>query len=257
LDNDWGYVAESKKNLFVALVMATHFPQALAMVVVTTVASAAYGQQGIKLFFVAIATAAGQASIGWANDYIDAKSDQALNRTHKPSVKYSLDPKTLRTPILVAILVMVPFSFLAAGWIGGLAHILAVASAQVYNLYLSRTIWSWLPYALSFALLTVFITQSSWGELWPSWQMVSIAACVGIIAHVFNALPDIQIDKEAKLGGLVVSLGKSRAIVLLVLLAVILLALLADVLTSYLAQPQALIRAMPTDVCTALSLFNQ
>lgn len=87
--------------------------------------------------------------------------------------------------------------------------------------------------------------------------MVSIAACVGIIAHVFNALPDIQIDKEAKLGGLVVSLGKSRAIVLLVLLAVILLALLAEVLTSYLAQSQALIRAMPADVCTALSLFNQ
>jgi 1,4-dihydroxy-2-naphthoate octaprenyltransferase len=74
---------------------------------------------------------------------------------------------------------------------------------------------------------------------------------------VFNALPDIQIDKEAKLGGLVVSLGKSRAIVLLVLLAVILLALLAEVLTSYLAQSQALIRAMPTDVGTALALFNQ
>jgi len=250
-------VAKSKKNLFVALVMATHFPQALAMVVVTTLASALFGQHGLELLFVVIATAAGQASIGWTNDYIDAKTDQALNRTHKPAVRYSLDPQTLRTPILLAIVVTVPFSFLAAGWIGGLAHILAVANAQVYNFYLSRTVWSWLPYAVSFSLLTLFITQSSSSELWPSWQFVCIAACVGIIAHVFNALPDIRIDKEAKLGGLVVSLGKSRAIVLLVLLAVILLALLADVLTSYLAQSQALIRAMPTDVCTALSLFNQ
>lgn len=231
MDNDWGYVKESKKTRFVALVMATHFPQALTMLIVTTVASAAYGQQGIKLFFVAIATAAGQASIGWVNDYIDANTDLALNRAHKPSVKYSLDPKTLRTPILVAIVVMVPFSFLAAGWVGGLAHILAVASAQVYNLYLSRTIWSWLPYAVSFALLTLFITQSSSVELWPSWQFVGIAACVGIIAHVFNALPDIQIDKEAKLGGLVVSLGKSRAVALIVLVASILLGLLAEVVT--------------------------
>jgi 4-hydroxybenzoate polyprenyltransferase len=233
LDNDRGYVAKSKKNLFVALVMATHFPQALAMVVVTTLASALFGQHGLELLFVVIATAAGQASIGWANDYIDAKTDQALNRTHKPAVRYSLDPQTLRTPILVAVVVMVPFSVLAAGWIGGLAHILAVASAQVYNLFLSRTIWSWIPYAVSFVLLTVFITQSSWGKLWPSWQFVCIAACVGIIAHVFNALPDIRIDKEAKLGGLVVSLGTTKALSVLVVLLIVLLTLLVQVVSQY------------------------
>jgi 4-hydroxybenzoate polyprenyltransferase len=128
---------------------------------------------------------------------------------------------------------MVPFSVLAAGWIGGLAHILAVASAQVYNLYLSRTIWSWIPYAVSFALLTVFITQSSSSDLWPSWQFVCIAACVGIIAHVFNALPDIQIDKEAKLGGLVVSLGKTKALSVLVVLLIVLLTLLVQVVSQY------------------------
>jgi 4-hydroxybenzoate polyprenyltransferase len=233
LDNDRGYVAKSKKNLFVALVLATHFPQALAMVVVTTVSSALFGQHGLELLLVVIATAAGQASIGWANDYIDAKTDQALNRTHKPAVRYSLDPQTLRTPILLAIVVTVPFSFLAAGWIGGLAHILAVASAQVYNLYLSRTVWSWIPYAVSFSLLTLFITQSSSSELWPSWQFVCIAACVGIIAHVFNALPDIRIDKEAKLGGLVVSLGKTKALSVLVVLLIVLLTLLVQVVSQY------------------------
>ena len=210
--------------------MATHFPQALTMLLVTTAASALYGQHGIQLLFLAIATAAGQASIGWGNDYIDVNTDKALNRTHKPSVKYSLEPKSLRTPIMVALVVMVPFSFLAAGFVGGLANILAVASAQVYNRYLSRTIWSWLPYAVSFALLTVFITQSSSSALWPSWRVVCIAACVGVIAHVFNALPDLQIDKESKLGGLVVSLGKSRAIVLLVVLMAIVLGLLVEVL---------------------------
>ena len=211
--------------------MATHFPQALTMLFVTTAASALYGQHGIQLLFLAIATAAGQASIGWGNDYIDVNTDKALNRTHKPSVKYSLEPKSLRTPIMVALVVMVPFSFLAAGFVGGLANILAVASAQVYNRYLSRTIWSWLPYAVSFALLTGFITQSSSVELWPSWQVVCIASCVGVIAHVFNALPDLQIDKESKLGGLVVSLGRSRAIVLLVVLMAIVLGLLVEVLT--------------------------
>ncbi len=220
-----------RRTRLVALVMATHFPQALTMLLVTTAASALYGQHGIQLLFLAIATAAGQASIGWGNDYIDVNTDKALNRTHKPSVKYSLEPKSLRTPIMVALVVMVPFSFLAAGFVGGLANILAVASAQVYNRYLSRTIWSWLPYAVSFALLTVFITQSSSSALWPSWRVVCIASCVGVIAHVFNALPDLQIDKDSKLGGLVVSLGRSRAIVLLVVLMAIVLGLLVEVLT--------------------------
>ena len=77
----------------------------------------------------------------------------------------------------------------------------------------------------------MFITQSSSVELWPSWQVACIASCVGVIAHVFNALPDIQIDRESKLGGLVVSLGRSRAIVLLIVLMSILLGLLVQVVT--------------------------
>jgi len=212
-----------------SLVKATHFPQALLMVTLTAVATALYGQHGIGLLFVLIATAAGQASIGWVNDFVDAKTDRELNRTNKPSVKYALDPKNLRIPVLIALLITVPFSFLAAGLVGGLANILAIASAQIYNLYLSRTVWSWLPYAVSFMLLTVFITQSNSVNLWPSWQILIIASCVGIIAHIFNALPDLAIDKKAKLGGLVVSLGKARAFIFLALLGLILLTVLLQV----------------------------
>jgi len=207
-------------------VKATHFPQALAMVLVSIVASALFGQQGIQLLFVAIATAAGQASIGWVNDYVDAKTDIALKRAHKPSVRYVLKPEALRIPILIALLVSLPFSFLAAGWIGGSAHILAVASAQIYNLFLSRTVWSWLPYAVSFSLLTVFLTQSSSNDLWPSWQIVVIAACVGVSAHILNALPDMELNKRAQLGGLVVTLGRTKSILVLSVIVFVLLGLL-------------------------------
>ena len=200
------------RTKFLALVRATHFPQALAMVLLSVVASALYGQHGVQLLYVAIASAAGQASIGWVNDYVDAKTDIELNRAQKPSVRYSLEPEDLRIPIITALFVLLPFSFLAAGWIGGAAHILAVSSAQIYNLYLSRTIWSWLPYAVSFSLLTVFLTQSSSTSLWPSWQIVGIAACVGVSAHILNALPDLELDKRAQLGGLVVALGRTKSI---------------------------------------------
>jgi 4-hydroxybenzoate polyprenyltransferase len=196
------------------------------MVLLSVVASALYGQHGVQLLYVAIASAAGQASIGWVNDYVDAKTDIELNRTQKPSVRYSLEPEDLRIPIITALFVLLPFSFLAAGWIGGAAHILAVSSAQIYNLYLSRTIWSWLPYAVSFSLLTVFLTQSSSTSLWPSWQIVGIAACVGVSAHILNALPDLELDKRAQLGGLVVALERTKSIALLALILTLLLALL-------------------------------
>ena len=210
-----------------ALLLATHFPQALAMLLLSTLLSIFFGQHEIQLLFLATATAAGQASIGWVNDYVDAKTDRALKRLNKPSVSHSLEPDSLRAPIFVALSVLVPFSFLAAGWIGGLANVVAVFSAQVYNLWLSRTSWSGLPYAVSFAMLTVFVAQSSPIARWPNWQLVSVAALVGVIAHILNALPDLEIDKRAELGGLVVSLGREKAILVLTLLSAVLLFLIA------------------------------
>ena len=211
-----------------AYILATHFPQALTMVLLTTISSWALGQRSLGLVFVFIAVAAGQSSIGWVNDRQDAKIDAALNRVEKPLVIDSLQLSDLKVPIHIASLLTIVFSFLAAGWIGGLAHIMAVASAQIYNLYLARTTWSWLPYAVSFGLLTVFVTQSSSLQLWLSWQLVLIAICVGVIAHVFNALPDMQRDKQSNLGGLVVALGKSKSLTVAVLLAAGIVGLLLD-----------------------------
>ena len=211
-------------NKFLALTKATHWPQALTMVILATGYSAYLGQHGLQLLYVLIAVTAGQASVGWVNDYVDANVDRKLNRTHKPSVKHSLNPKSLKLPISIALVTLVPFSFLAAGWIGGLAHILAVGSAQVYNLYLSRTVMSWLPYAVSFSLLPVFVFQTV--GIWPTWQIIVMASLVGVIAHLFNALPDLAIDRNAKLGGLVVSLGKVTTLVVLTLLMAVLLVLL-------------------------------
>jgi 4-hydroxybenzoate polyprenyltransferase len=83
---------------------------------------------------------------------------------------------------------------------------------------------SWLPYAVSFSLLPVFVFQTV--GIWPTWQIIVMACLVGVIAHLFNALPDLAIDRNAKLGGLVVSLGKTKTLVVLTLLMSVLLVLL-------------------------------
>jgi 4-hydroxybenzoate polyprenyltransferase len=182
----------------------------LLMTIATVVCGGAWGSVVLVLF----ASATGQATVGWTNDVFDAQTDRAAGRTTKPTVRGILRPEQLRVPILVSTTLTIPLSFVAAGWLGGAAHIVAVASALVYNFWLSRTIWSWLPYAVSFALMTVFVAQAASPVLWPSWPVVCLSVLIGVIAHLFNAIPDIESDHHLGLGGLAVSLGKRRSIAL-------------------------------------------
>lgn len=202
-----------------AFVAATHFPQALAMVLLMTIATAVCGGSWSAVALVLLASAAGQATVGWTNDVHDAAADRAAGRVNKPTVRGELRPEDLRAPILVSATLTIPLSFLAAGWIGGAAHIAAVASALVYNFFLARTMWSWVPYAVSFALMPVFIAHASSPTLWPTIPIVLLSVLVGVTAHLLNAIPDIDIDRETGWGGLAVSLGKRRSIVVVAALA--------------------------------------
>lgn len=202
-----------------AFIRATHFPQALAMVLLMTGATAVCGGSWWRVTFVLCASAAGQATIGWTNDVHDAEADITSGRTTKPLVGGDITTGNLRVPILVSGLLTIPLSFIAAGWIGGTAHIAAVGSALVYNFYLARTMWSWVPYAVSFALMPVFIAQAIETSSWPTFPLVSLSVIVGVAAHLLNAIPDIAIDRAAGWGGVAVTLGRRRALVAVVVLA--------------------------------------
>jgi len=204
------------KNSFsraaIALLRASHFPQTLAMTVALGFCAWFTGVRDNNLALFVAAVLFGQFSVGWVNDFIDARLDRSVGRSEKPIVAGALETSSLKLPIAIALILVVSLSILAAGWIGGLAHILAVASAQIYNLYLSRNVWSWLPYAVSFALLPLFVAQSAAKTIWPELPMILLFSLVGVIAHLLNALPDVEIDREAGKGGLVVSLGRTRTL---------------------------------------------
>jgi 4-hydroxybenzoate polyprenyltransferase len=78
--------------------------------------------------------------------------------------------------------------------------------------------------------LSFFVAQAASRTLWPIPAMPVIFALVGVIAHLLNALPDIEIDRQANRGGLAVSLGRKKALalsVVLILAAISLAAFLA------------------------------
>lgn len=205
-------------NTALALLRASHFPQTLAMTLFLAIAAAISSVQGWQLVLFIAAVVSGQLSVGWMNDFVDAKLDQSVSRSEKPVVAGALSQSSLRVPITMALISVVPLSIWSAGWIGGLAHVAAVASAHVYNFYLSRTIWSWLPYVVSFALLPLFVAQAASNSLFPEPLIIVLFALVGFIAHLLNALPDIEIDRQAGKGGLAVSLGRKGSILLAVAL---------------------------------------
>jgi len=197
---------------------ATHFPQALAMVVLMTGATWIFGGSPVAVIAVLCASAAGQATVGWTNDLHDAGVDAQASRTQKPTVRGDIQPGDLRIPIVVSGLLTIPLSFIAAGWVGGAAHIIAVASALMYNFFLARTVWSWLPYAVSFGLMPLFVAQSASTSLWPAAPVIALSIFVGVTAHLLNAIPDIDVDRASGWGGLAVSLGKRRSVVVVIVL---------------------------------------
>lgn len=205
-------------RVLIALLRASHFPQTLAMTVALGICAWVMGVRDQNLVVFVAAVLFGQFSVGWVNDFIDARLDRTVGRSEKPIVAGTLETSSLKVPIAIALILVVPLSILAAGWIGGLAHIAAVGSAHIYNVYLSRTVWSWVPYAVSFSLLPFFVAQAGSRVLWPELPMILLFALVGVIAHLLNALPDIAIDREGGKGGLVVSLGRQKSLLLFAVL---------------------------------------
>ncbi|RBQ18976.1 hypothetical protein DP939_17475 [Spongiactinospora rosea] len=160
------------------------------------------------------AVLAGQLSIGWGNDAVDAGRDAAAGRTDKPAARGSVDDGVVRAAAVAALLCCVPLS-LASGAAAGVAHLLGVGAGWAYNLGLKATALSFLPYAAGFAALPAFVALGLPGAPWPAWWAVLAAALLGVGAHLANVLPDIDGDLAAGVRGGPQRLGRARTRVLL------------------------------------------
>jgi hypothetical protein len=95
-----------------------------------------------------------------------------------------------------------------------LLGLLAVASAVAYDLWLSRTAASFVPYLVSFGVLPVWIAA---GVGVPLERVALASVLVGpfaVAAHLANTLKDFDGDAVMRSGNLAQRLGKRRASVL-------------------------------------------
>jgi 4-hydroxybenzoate polyprenyltransferase len=206
-------LAASTRHRVIALLLACHPGPTLAVTLLAGLLAVAAGAQATTTGLVVAAFLAGQLSVGWSNDWLDAARDASVGRRDKPVATGAVRRSAVGRAAAVAAVAAVPLS-LALGWAAGAAHLVAVGSAWSYNLRLKRTAWSWLPFALSFGLLPAVVTLALPGTPAPPWWTVGAGALLGVGAHLVNVLPDLDDDLATGVNGLVQRLGRTAAAVL-------------------------------------------
>ncbi|WP_193614226.1 UbiA family prenyltransferase [Nocardioides lijunqiniae] len=189
------------------LLRAAHGGPAAAVVILALLLGVAEDLAPARVLLVGLAVMAGQLSVGWSNDLLDARRDRTVGRTDKPLASGELSERTVRAACVLALVAVVPLS-LACGWEAGLVHLVLVASAWTYNLGLKATAWSWAPYAVSFGLLPVVVALAD--DDLPPWWVPAAAALLGVGAHLVNVLPDLDDDAATGVHGLPHRIGRRR-----------------------------------------------
>lgn len=188
-----------RRGTTLSLVLACHPVPTAAMTLGVASAAVLTGRPWPQVGLVAATVLTGQLTVGWLNDVLDRHRDRQVGRLDKPVAMGWIDPGTVTFAIALVVLLVVPLS-VANGTYAGIAHLAAVASAWLYNLWFKRTWLSWLPYAVSFGLLPAFLSYGGLGGGMhggpPTWEMTGLAAALGVGIHFLNTLPDLVEDNQ-------------------------------------------------------------
>lgn len=194
------------------LARSCHPAPTVAVTAFMAILAVAAGNSAGRTVLVAVAGLAGQLSIGWSNDRLDAGRDRAVQRHDKPVAQGEIALRTVDAAIAVALATTTVLS-LALGWRAGLVHLAAVGCGWAYNMRLKSTWWSWAPYAAAFAALPAVATLALPQHALPGWWAVVAAALLGVSANLTNALPDLAGDARTGIAGLPQRIGARPSLV--------------------------------------------
>lgn len=190
-----------------ALALSSHPGPTVAVTALSAVLGVAVGMSPLRVVALALAIVAGQLSIGWSNDWLDAERDRAVGRSDKPVAQGLVSVGTVRTAAFVAAAVSMAISF-ALGVGAGVAHLVLVASGWAYNAGLKRTAWSVVPFIVSFGLLPTVVTLALPEPAVAAPWAIAVGAVFGISIHFTNVLPDLADDARTGVVGLPHRLGR-------------------------------------------------
>lgn len=203
------------------VVRLVHPAPAAAVVALSAVLALILATEGgavdpARVLLVVLAVAGSQVVTGATNDWADRARDHG--RPDKPIATGTLGPGAALTLAGGGALLQLGAS-IPLGWAALLLGVAATASALAYNLALSRTPASVVPYLVSFGLLPLWIAA---GIDVPLSRVAPASALVlpfAAAAHLANTLRDFEADAAAGSRNLAQVLGRRRAMLLAVGLA--------------------------------------
>ena len=183
----------------IALLLAAHPLLSILIALGAAAAAALAGRPGREVGLVLVTVLVGRATVGWLNDVADRQRDIAVERLDKPVARGWVHPSTVTFTVACATLLLVPLS-ISNGTNAGIAHLLSVAAAWLYNTRIKLTALSALPWAISFGLLPAFLSYGGWGGGPhggpPTITITLLAALLGVGVHFLTALPDLVGDNH-------------------------------------------------------------
>ncbi len=210
----------SKPPKLAALALASHPGPSVAVTLITVGLGFGAGLDAVRLLFLGLAMLAGQLSVGWSNDWIDAARDAAVGRTDKPTARGWITARAVRTAAWISAALMLVLA-IPLGWPAALTLVIAVALAWAYNAGLKKTAFSLVPYVLSFGSLPAIATLALPTPAAPAVWALGVGGLLGAAGHFANTLPDLDDDATTGVRGLPHRLGRrwSSALTYAVLLA--------------------------------------
>jgi 4-hydroxybenzoate polyprenyltransferase len=184
----------------VVLARAAHPRQAVLTALAMAVAAAVSGRPAREVALVAVTVMVGQALLGWDNDLAGERTDRADGRTAKPLVAGGLERGTLAFALACSVLLVVPLA-LSSGFDAGLSYLLSLVAGGLGNRLLRSGRWSWLSWAIAFALYPAYLSYGGWGGAAdghpPTIAITVAAAFLGVGVHVLTSLRGLVDDNRA------------------------------------------------------------
>jgi 4-hydroxybenzoate polyprenyltransferase len=183
-----------------SLVRAVHPRQALAFAVVVGTLVALTGRPVREVLVSAATVLVAQLIMGLLNDLLDIDRDRMGGAKNKPVAEGIIPAGNASFAIAVLVLLMIPLS-LQNGTLAGVYALSTLVVGFLHNRFLHATALSWVGWAVTFALLTYFVTYGGWGHeadgSAPLTTFVVLCAALGICVHFLTSLPDLVVDNQA------------------------------------------------------------
>jgi 4-hydroxybenzoate polyprenyltransferase len=152
-----------------------------------------------------------QFSISALNDWADADLDAKAGRRRPIPLGVLPRNTALLAAVVFAVAAMVVSAFSGFGLLPFALVVIGIGCGWAYDLKLKRTPLSFLPFALAFPLMPVWVGVIA-GHALSSLVLIFLAgAPLATAINLADAIPDLQADRAAGVTTLAVALGTPRA----------------------------------------------